>query len=352
MLGDSAAAGLGAADPADTPGVVVARGLAGAARQAGRAAQHRGRRSHELRPRRPARRTARSRPRLGARDRRDDDRRQRRHPPRAPGGQRSPPRPGRTPAPRAGHRGRARLLPGPRHGATDPPPAAAHRPELVPSARRRPDDLRRRGRRPVGVPGRPPRPGVPRRPGGLLLRGPVPPLVPRLSPLRRGPPAVGVRRHSASAYQEERTEAACGAAPAGAPRGRGRGGCGGAGRHRGVRHAGRRAGPLPRGALGLGPPPAPAHRLLGRPEDAAGPEAPTTQRVSRRSRRAAMQASTRGSSPSPDAACTRSVPVTATWSPTTSGPRSGTVRRSAALARDVRRRVRQELGDLEGRCRA
>ncbi len=33
MLGDSAAAGLGAADPADTPGVVVARGLAGAARR-------------------------------------------------------------------------------------------------------------------------------------------------------------------------------------------------------------------------------------------------------------------------------------------------------------------------------
>jgi lysophospholipase L1-like esterase len=33
MLGDSAAAGLGAADPADTPGVVVATGLAGAARR-------------------------------------------------------------------------------------------------------------------------------------------------------------------------------------------------------------------------------------------------------------------------------------------------------------------------------
>ena len=79
VLGDSSAAGLGVDSPDQTPGAMLATGLAGADRPAGAADQRRRRRRRVHRPGRAGRPTLLAE--VAARRRRDHDRRQRRHPP-------------------------------------------------------------------------------------------------------------------------------------------------------------------------------------------------------------------------------------------------------------------------------
>ena len=101
---------------------------------------------------------------------------------------------GRRPAPR----GRDEVVVGtcPDLGTVKPiaPPLRAGRPGLVAPAGRRPDDRRRRGRRPDGVPGLDPGPGVRRRTRAAVRAGPVPPVRRRLPLAGRGAAPVDAGR--------------------------------------------------------------------------------------------------------------------------------------------------------------
>ena len=182
LLGDSSAAGYGCERVEETPGALLASGVA---EQADRRVYLRefavvGAESRDLaapgRPHPPDR----------ARPRGHPDRRQRRDPPGAAGDLGGAPRRVRTTPQGRGRRRARRHLPRPRHPQADRPAAQAGRPHLVAAAGRRADDRRARGRRPDRVAGLDPRPRVRRRPGRAVRARPVP-------PVRRGLPLAGRR---------------------------------------------------------------------------------------------------------------------------------------------------------------
>ena len=278
----------------------------------------------------------------GARPRRGADRRQRRHP-------RGLPAASVRHLAQAVRRLRelgaevvARHLPRPRHGAPDPAPAPAHRPALVPPARRRPDD--HASSRPVAARC----PWAPcsarsstRDPGSYFSEDRFHPSSLGYRALRRGPAADGLRR-----ARLRRPRRSAPSSTVAQPRG---GPAAGRGRRRGGRAAGTEVVAACRStgttapARGAGPSvPDPvrlaAHRSS---DDARGrrrrvPDGGAARRQSGRAGASAQarrrRRRPRGSSPSPDAGLRpRSVPVTATWSADDEAGRGpGTVRRSAA----------------------
>ena len=176
MLGDSSSVGLGVDDPSQTPGAVMAAGLAAIT---GRPVRLRtvgivgAESSGPARPGRPSCSPSCPAPdvaviMVGANDVTH----------RVPPGRRRP-RAGRRrpPAARDRLRGRRRHLPRPRHDRAAALPAElGTRPALGRAARGRPDDRDRRGRRADGVARRPARPGVLRPAQGAVQRRPLPPL--------------------------------------------------------------------------------------------------------------------------------------------------------------------------------
>ena len=95
---------------------------------------------------------------------------------------------------RARRPGRRRHLSRPRHRRAGPPAAALDRPTVEPAARSGADDRRRRGRRAHRVARRHPGPGVRRVAEGDVRPGPLPPFRGRLRQRRCGDAALGVRR--------------------------------------------------------------------------------------------------------------------------------------------------------------
>ena len=207
LLGDSSAAGYGVDRVEETPGAQLASGVA---EQADRRVYLRSFAvvgAMSSRPGRPGRPRARDRPRR----RRRPDRRQRRHPHRAAVGVGAPPRRGRTPPARGRHPRGRRHLPRPRHHPADPAAAQAGGPGVVAPAGGRPDDRRRRERRPHGLARRRPGPGVRRRAGPALRPRPVPPLGRRLRAARLRAAALGAWPPSTCCPRTRRSPSRCAA---------------------------------------------------------------------------------------------------------------------------------------------